>query len=103
MTQSARITCGQFERSVSAVQERAARIATALDSVGVGQGDRVAIVMRNEVAFIELTLAVSLLGAAPVPINWHWTGDDLAYALADSGAKVAVVHTDLLPNVQERA
>ncbi|BBY62381.1 AMP-binding protein [Mycolicibacterium helvum] len=105
MTSSARITCGQHERSVSAAQERAARIATALDSVGVGvgQGDRVAIVMRNEVAFIELTLAVSLLGAAPVPINWHWTGDDLAHALTDSGAKVAVVHSDLLPNVQERA
>lgn len=103
MTTPARITCGGSERAVQVAQERAARLATALHDAGVGPGDRIAIVMRNEVAFLEATLAAALLGAAAVPINWHWTGDDLEHALADSGAKVAIVHTDLIPAVQERA
>lgn len=103
MPDSPRITCGRSERAVSTSRERAARLATSLHDAGVDRGDRIAIVMRNEAAFLEVTLAAGLLGAAPVPINWHWTGDDLAHALSDSGASVAVVHTDLLPVVRERA
>ena len=103
MSNPALITCGRFGRTLPEVQDRAARLATALAGVGVGPGDRVAIVMRNDVAFLEVTLAAGLIGAAPVPINWHWTGDDLAHALSDSGAKVVVVHTDLLAAVRKRA
>ena len=103
MSDSPRITCGRSERAVSTSRERAARLATALHDAGVDHDDRIAIVMRNEAAFLEVTLAAGLLGATPVPINWHWTGDDLEYALSDSGAAVAVVHTDLLPAVRDRA
>lgn len=98
-----RVTCGRAERAVDVVRDRAARLATALDGAGIGRGDRIAIVMRNEVAFLEVTLAAGLIGAVPVPINWHWTGDDLAHALADSRAVLVVVHTDLLPAVRQRA
>ena len=102
MSNSALITCGHLERTLPELRERAARLATALDDAGIRSGDRVAIVMRNDIAFLEVTVAAGLLGAAPVPINWHWTGDDLAHALRDSGARVVVVHTDLLARVRER-
>lgn len=90
---------GDRARSIDDVKECASRIATGLRKLGVEQNDRYAIVMRNEVGFAEATLAGGLIGAVPVPVNWHWTGDDLKHLLSDSGVKAAFVHTDLLAAV----
>ena len=53
--------------------------------------------MRNQPAFAEVTLAAGLLGAQPVAINWHFTGDDLRHVLADSAPRVVVADADLVP------
>lgn len=90
---------GDRARSIDEVKARASRIASGLRKLGVVQNDRYAIVMRNEVGFAEATLAGGLIGAVPVPVNWHWTGDDLKHLLSNSAAKVVFVHTDLLPAV----
>ena len=87
---------------LSDVKGRASRLAAALRDLGVESGDRYAIVMRNETGFVEASLAASIIGAVPVPVNWHWTGSDLEHLLHDSGSKVALVHTDLLPAVEAR-
>jgi len=100
MSSSPVIRCGVAVRTHAAVRTRAARLAAALAQKGLAHGDRYAIVMRNEIAFVEATLAGAAIGAVPVPVNWHWTGDDLEYLLADSGSKVVLVHTDLLPAVE---
>ncbi|WP_254707612.1 AMP-binding protein [Rhodococcus pyridinivorans] len=100
MSSSPVIRCGTAVRTHADVRTRAARLATALATMGVEHGDRYAIVLRNDIAFVEATLAGAAIGAVPVPVNWHWTGDDLAYLLADSGSKVVLVHTDLLPAVE---
>jgi long-chain acyl-CoA synthetase len=97
------IRCGETERTYPEVHERAARIAGGLAALGVGQGDRVALVLRNSVEFIELTLAAGVAGASPVPVNWHWRGDELAHLLNDSGSKVVFAHSDFVPVVQQAA
>lgn len=76
-----------------------ARAATVLDARDVRPGSNVAIMLRNDIAFLEATYAVQMLGAVPVPINWHYRGDEVAYILADSAAVVFVVHADLLGQV----
>lgn len=103
MTETPAIRSGDSVRPIAEVQERAARLAGALRAYGVRPGDRVAIILRNEIAFLEASVAAGAAGAVPVPVNWHWTGDDLAYLLADSGSGVAFVHTDLLPAVEAAA
>ena len=55
---------------------------------GVGEGDRVALAMRNLPEFVVGFWAGAVLGAIVVPLNSWWTGAELAYALDDSGAKV---------------
>jgi long-chain acyl-CoA synthetase len=75
---------------------RAARCASALESLGVGRFDAVAILMRNDIAFVEATLAAGMLGAYAVPVNWHFREAEASYVLSDSKAKVLVGHTDLL-------
>lgn len=94
------VRCGPDERTHTRVKDRSARLATALSEYGVRHGDRYAIVMRNEIAFLEATLAGAAIGAVPVPVNWHWTGEELAHLLVDSNSKVVIVHTDLLPAVE---
>ena len=60
--------------------------------LGVRQGDRVALAMRNYPEFVASFWGAAVLGAIVVPLNSWWTGPELAYALAD--ADVRVVFTD---------
>jgi long-chain acyl-CoA synthetase len=78
---------------------RVARAAGGLDALGVEPGDCVALMLRNEPAFIELTLATATLGGIPTPVNWHWRDDEVSYLLEDSGARVLFIHADLLAEV----
>jgi long-chain acyl-CoA synthetase len=75
---------------------RSGQAATALHDLGVWQGDRVALLLRNDIAFFEATMGASILGAATVPLNWHMTPDEIDYVLEDCEAKVVIVHADLL-------
>jgi long-chain acyl-CoA synthetase len=79
--------------------ERVARAATVLDRHGVGAGDRVAVMLRNDFPFLEATYGAQLLGAVPVPVNWHYRRDEAGFILIDSAAKAVVVHADLLGEI----
>ncbi len=68
-----------------------ARLATALvGRLGVGKGDRVAIAMRNYPDWSVAFWATASVGAVAVPLNAWWTGPELRYGLADSGAEVLI-------------
>ncbi len=82
------------------LRQRAARAATALSSLGVGRGDTVALLLRNDLPFVEASLAVSMIGAAPVPVTWHGRSDEVSFILEDSHALVLVAHADLLAPVR---
>ena len=86
---------GEFT-SAADVWDRSARAATALASLGVAAGDAVALLMRNDRPFVEASFAAAMLGASPVPVNWHGTAAEVDYIVSDSGAKVLVAHHDLL-------
>ena len=79
---------------------RALRAAAGLRSLGVGAGDAVALLMRNDHEFFEVALAAAALGAAPVPINWHGSAEEVAYVVSDSMSRVLVAHADLLRHVR---
>jgi len=68
-----------------------AALAAKLRAAGVEKGDRVALAMRNLPEWPVAFFAVEVLGAIVVPLNAWWTGAELEYGLADSGAKILVV------------
>ena len=70
-----------------------------LGELGVGTGDSIGIVLRNDFAFFEASYAAQRLGAYSVPVNWHGKTQEIAYVLNDCGAKAVVAHVDLLPEV----
>ncbi|MGH6677474.1 MAG: AMP-binding protein, partial [Bradyrhizobium sp.] len=51
------IISGERRRGHAEVADRAARIAGGLRKLGVGEGDSVCILMRNDIAFIEAAYA----------------------------------------------
>jgi long-chain acyl-CoA synthetase len=94
-----RVICGQREISREAIFERAARAASGFAALGVGPGDTIAMVLRNDFPFFEASYAAQRLGAYCVPLNWHGKTSEIAYVLNDCCAKAVVAHSDLLPQV----
>lgn len=87
---------GDRELSHAELASAARRAASVLDSCGVGRGDCVALLLRNDFQYFIFAEAVRYLGAGVTPINWHLTAPEVDYILKDSGAKVLVAHADLL-------
>ncbi|WP_432117797.1 acyl-CoA synthetase [Streptomyces sp. bgisy032] len=70
---------------------RTTRLAHALRARGVRRGDRIAYLGPNHPSYLETLFAAGTLGAVFVPLNIRLAGPEIAYQLADSGAK-ALVH-----------
>ena len=65
------------------------RMAHALrDELGLQQGDRIAIAMRNYPELLIMVQAISHIGGVVVFVNAWWTTEELDYALRDSAARV---------------
>ena len=62
-------------------------VAARLLEAGVERGDRVAIAMRNLPEWVVAFWSGIAAGGVAVPLNAWWTGDELAYGVADSGAR----------------
>jgi long-chain acyl-CoA synthetase len=93
------VRCGERFTTYPDLFGRALRASSGLLELGIGAGDRVALLLRNSIEFLEASIATAPLGASAVPINWHWRGDEIAHVLSDSGAKALVVHADLWPAI----
>lgn len=68
-------------------------VARALESWGIGRGDRVAILSENRPEWTITDFAALALGAVTVPIYSTQTQDQTSYILNDSGARVIAVST----------
>src|SRR5438270_6283069 len=80
--------------------DRCDRWSSALQHLGIGQGDRVAYIAPNSHAQLESFYAVPQVGAVLVPINYRLIADDFAYIIGHSGARVVCVHADYLEAVE---
>ncbi len=76
-----------------------ATLAAHLQAAGIGKGDRVALAMRNLPEWPVAFFAIVSIGAIAVPLNAWWTGAELAYGLADSGAKLLIADAERLDRI----
>jgi fatty-acyl-CoA synthase len=70
---------------------RARAQAAGLDALGVGLGERVAIVSQNSARFLTSFFGVSAYGRVLVPINFRLGAEEVAYIVEHSGASVLLV------------
>lgn len=94
------IVSGVRRLTTPVLQERSARAASGLASLGIGPGDIIALFLRNDLPFFEASTAAGLLGVYPTPVNWHATPEEARYIFENSGAKAIVIHADLLASIR---
>src|SRR5271154_5259513 len=80
---------------------RAARLAHALDRLGVKRGDRVATLCWNHARHLEVYCAVPAMGAVLHTLNLRLSPDDLAYIAGHAEDRVVVVDESLLPLLRQ--
>ena len=88
--------------SFDAFARAAAAFARILVEAGVTPGRRVVLAMRNLPEWPVVFYGSALAGAVATPLNAWWSADELAYALADSGAVVAVFDAERYERVRDR-
>jgi fatty-acyl-CoA synthase len=77
------------------VAERARAQGAALDALGVGTGERVAMVSHNAARLLLALFGVSGSGRILVPVNFRLNADEVGYIVEHSGAEVLLVDPDL--------
>lgn len=87
----------------AALQERVNRLTNALADLGVGQGDRVAMMQVNCNQAIEIYFATAQLDAVFVPINFRAKAEELAQMLAIAQASLLFIGEQYLPLVSNAA
>jgi fatty-acyl-CoA synthase len=90
---------GDLRLSYEQFFDRCDRWSSALQGLGVAQGDRVATIAPNTHAQLESFYAVPQLGAVLVPINYRLTREDFVYIVNHSGATVVCVAREYLTAV----
>jgi len=97
------ISSGDRRLTTEQLLQRAAQAASGFVAEGVAPGDTVALYLRNDLAYFEASFGAGQAGAFPVAVNWHYTEDEARYLFNDCGARVVVIHADLLTVAIRRA
>src|SRR5258708_3764982 len=77
--------------------DRARRLASAFESLGLKPGDRIATLAWNHGAHLEAYFAIPLMGGVLHTLNLRLHPDELAYIVNHAGDKAVVVDASLLP------
>jgi acyl-CoA synthetase (AMP-forming)/AMP-acid ligase II len=78
---------------------RARAVQAGLDALGVGEGERVAVVSHNSARLLELLYAVPSSGRVLVPVNFRLQPGEVRYIVEHSGASVLLVDPELEPTL----
>jgi acyl-CoA synthetase (AMP-forming)/AMP-acid ligase II len=71
--------------------DRVARLASVLKELGVGTGDRVAMMALNSDRYLEYYYATWWAGAVVNPVNSRWSAAEVAYSLDDCETRILIV------------
>lgn len=90
-------------RTWANLEESIWRYANGLAQLGLAPGDPVAILSHNRPEYLEVLLGNLRGGARHVPLNWHLTAAEIAYILADSGARLLITDRENADTAQAAA
>lgn len=94
------IFIGDASYSYREFHSKVDRLARGLELIGVGEGDRVALICPNGIEFVQSVFAISKLGATVVPINTMLKHEEYVYILNDCRAKVLITGAKLTKEVR---
>ena len=77
------------------IARRARAQAAGLDALGIGAGERIAVVSHNSARLFTSLFGVSGSGRVLVPINFRLNADEIGYIVEHSGAAMLLVDPEL--------
>ncbi len=93
--------CGNREQSYRRYGERVARLAGALQKLGMGRGDRVGMLALNSDRYQEYFYATWWGGGAVNPVNFRWSATEIAYSLEDCDTRILLVDDQFKGVIEE--
>ena len=85
-----------------ALNERTNRLANFMrEKLGVQEGDRVSILAKNSIVYIDLFYGLPKLGAIFAPFNWRLTAREIIYMVRDLEPKVLICESEFVPILEE--
>jgi acyl-CoA synthetase (AMP-forming)/AMP-acid ligase II len=88
--QDEQVTFAEFDRRVDSV-------AAALRASGMRPGDRVAILDKNSLPYVELLFGAARAGGVLVPVNYRLAPDEVRYIVDNAEAKILVAGAEFVP------
>src|SRR6266849_7357917 len=86
----------RHEITYGGLRDQTVRVAERLNTLGVGAGDRVGILLGDSPEFITSLVAIVSLGAIVVPINLALRREDQLFILKDCGAGAAIIEASAM-------
>jgi long-chain acyl-CoA synthetase len=90
------IVLGNRRLSYAALDEASNKVANALIKIGVGKGDRVAMLLPNSPEFVAIYFGITKISAIAVPLDVKYKVDELASLFNDSQPRVLVTESPFL-------
>ena len=97
------VSCGERRLTYAELGERVRRLARLLESRGVADGARVAVLLPNDHVHLEAYHAAAQVGAVLVPINVRLNARETAFVLDDAGCRLLLASPELEPAARAAA
>ena len=94
------VVSGNLRLTYDQLGERVNRWVNLMRSLGVEQGDRIAIISQNDHRLLDGFFGAPLGGAVYMPINFRLIAADFEYILNHGEAKILIVEDWLVPTVE---
>ena len=75
---------------------RTSQLANGLTSLGIGQNDRVCYIGKNSIAYFELLIGASKIGAVTCPINWRLAEAEIEYVISNARSRIIFAGPEFL-------
>jgi fatty-acyl-CoA synthase len=92
---------GEVRLSYGELESRINRLTHGLRALGIGPGERIGAFLYNGHEYLELVGALGAVGGTNVQIGFRLKGSEVAYILANSGARALLFHGELASVVEE--
>ena len=93
------VVYGEKKLTWKELDDRANRLGNALIDLGIKKGEKVAVLMYNQLEFIETLFAMHKTGIAPAPVNYRYVGDEIEYIVGGSDSVALICGDEFLETV----
>ncbi|MEH6941015.1 class I adenylate-forming enzyme family protein [Bacillus sp. JJ722] len=86
--------------SYTELNNRANKLAHAFLAKGYKKGDKVAVMMKNNAAYIEIIIGLAKIGVVVVPLNFRLVGSEIGYIVKNSESRGFITNEEYTKDIE---